>query len=385
MRYIFYITGTRADYGLMRKTLLEIKNTPGLSIKIITTGMHLMREFGYTINEIKKDNFADVVPIPATYKQDNRRSMSEFIGKFILLLTKYFERNKPDIVILLGDRAEMLGGAIAAAYCGEIAIAHIHGGEITSTIDESARHAITKLSHIHFCATKKSAERVLKMGEQKDNIYVVGAPGLDDILTQKYTPTNILWQKYKFNPHKPLAILIQHPVTSEIKYARQQILTSLKALDKFKIQILIIYPNADPGGRQMIQAIKQFIPKTHTNMRAYPSIPREDYLGFMHSASFMIGNSSSGIIEAPSFGLPVINVGTRQNCRERGDNVIDTDYSLKNITNAIKRALSDKKFLKKVSLKKNPYGDGKASSRIVQILKEIKITDKLLQKKLNYQ
>ena len=385
---IIYISGTRADYGLMRETLFRIQKTPGLSPGIIATGMHLMPEFGMTLEDIKRDGFKDIQVIPATYRKDNRRSMAEFIGKFISLFTVYLSTHKPDIILLLGDRAEMLAAAVAGVYAGDkTIIAHIHGGEITSTVDESARHAITKLAHIHLCATPKAAERVIKMGEDKKNVHIVGAPGLDAILSAKYTPPHILAQKYKFDRTRPLAILVQHPVTAEISEAPEQISATISALVKKNIRTIIIYPNADAGGRKMISVIKKFVAKTGSEgnlMSAYPSIPREDYLGLMRCASFIIGNSSSGIIEAPSLGLPAINIGTRQSGRERAENVIDTGYAEKDIIKAIDRVLNDKKFLKKISSKKNPYGDGKTADRIAGILEKIQITPQLLQKKLAY-
>jgi len=379
-RKILYISGARADYGPMRETLFKIKDHPKLNLEIVATGVHLMPEFGETIREIKKDGFK-IHKINAVYEEDNKESMVRFIGKFLQLLIKKIKRIKPDIILLLGDRAEILAGAIVGAYL-DIPVAHVHGGEVTSTIDEFNRHAITKLSHIHFPATRNSAKRLIKMGEESWRVFVVGAPGLDTILNKRLFLKKKIAEKYNLDLKRPILLVIQHPVSEEVDKAGFQMKETMEAIKELGYQTVVIYPNADAGGRRMIKVIEKY--RKYPFIKIYKSIPRQDYLSLMRCASVMVGNSSSGIIEAPSFHLPVVNIGKRQEGRERAGNVIDVDYKKNEIKKAIKKAIFDKKFRERVKKCKNPYGDGKAGIRIVNILSKIKIDKKLLQKKITY-
>ena len=379
-RKILYITGTRADYGLMKSVLREIENHPKLELEVIATGMHLMPEFGMTINEIKKDGFK-IHEIAATYEQDNKQSMANFVGKFIQLLTDKVKKIKPDIIMVLGDRGEMLAGAIVGTYL-TIPVAHMHGGDISSTVDEIVRHAITKLAHIHFPATEKSAERIIKMGEDPSNVFVVGAPGLDIILNENLIEPTKLSEKYNLDLSEPILLVIQHPVTTEVEDAPTQIRETLEAISELRYQTILIYPNADAGGRNMIKVIKEY--EKYPFIKIFKNIPYKEYLSLMNIVGVMVGNSSSGIIEAPSFGLPVVNIGTRQEGRQRAENVIDVDYDKEEIKAAIKKALYDEDFKEKVKNCKNPYGDGKAGVRIADILSKIKIDKRLLQKNITY-
>ena len=379
-RKILYITGTRADYGLMQSVLREIEKHPKIELEIVATGMHLMEKFGMTIEEVKKDGFK-VHMIDATYERDNKESMINFIGRFIQLLTKKIKEVEPDIILLLGDRGEMLAGAIVGAYL-TVPVAHLHGGEITSTVDELSRHAITKLTHIHFPATEKSAERIIKMGEDPSNVFVVGAPGLDSILNEKLIEPAELSEKYNLDLSEPILLTIQHSVTVEVEDAPDQIHETLEAITELKHQTILIYPNADAGGREMIEVIEEY--EKYPFIKTFKSIPHTEYLSLMKIASAMVGNSSGGIIEATSFGLPAINIGSRQGGRERAENVVDVDYDKEQIKAAIKKALDDENFKEKVSNCKSPYGDGKAGVRIADILSRIKIDKNLLQKRLTY-
>ena len=364
----------------MKSVLRGINKHLKLELEIVVTGMHLMEEFGMSINEIKKDGFK-INEINATYENDSKESMTNFIGKFIQLLTKKVKEIKPDIILLLGDRGEMLAGAIIGAYL-TIPVAHIHGGEITSTVDEFSRHAITKLAHIHFPATETSAERIIKMGEDPSSIFVVGAPGLDIILNEELIEPTDLAEKYDLDLSKPILMMVQHPVTTEVDDAPHQIREALEAILGLKYQSILIYPNADAGGRKMIEVIKEY--EKYPFIKTFKSIPHKKYLSLMKIASVMIGNSSSGIIEAPSFSLPVVNIGSRQEGRQRAENVLDVGYDKEEIKVAIKTAIYDVNFKEKVKNCKNPYGDGKAGVRITDILSRIKIDKKLLQKKLTY-
>ena len=379
-RKILYVSGTRADYGLIKEVLFAIKKNPRLDVKIVATGMHLMPEFGKTIEEIKKDGFKACL-VKAVYKKDDRSSAINFLGDFIPGLLKEAKKMKPDIIFIQGDRTEMLGGAIVGAYLG-IPVVHSHGGEVTSTVDEIARHAITKLSHVHLTTTKKSKERILKMGEDPWRVHLVGAPGLDTIFKKKLFPEKEIAKDYGLTLSKPIVLVLQHPVTAEIEEAAGQMKETMEAIKTLKEQTIVIYPSADAGARKMIKVIEKY--KKYPFVSVYRTVPYKDYLSLMKIASVLVGNSSSGIIEAPSFGLPTVNIGTRQEGRERAGNVIEVGYRKEEIEKAIEKAIYDKKFRQKVKKNKNPYGDGKASTRIVKILTELKIDKKLLQKKIAY-
>ena len=370
LRKVLYVTGTRADYGLMHETLNSLNEDANIQLDVVATGMHLMDEFGYSVDEIKKDNFSLHI-INQTFKKDDESSMSEFIGRLIVDLTGLMSELKPDIVLLLGDRGEMLAGAIVASYL-QIPIAHIHGGDVSSTVDDSTRHAITKLANIHFPATEKSASRIRQMGENPDNIFVVGAPGLDSIIKCK---DNIdeAFLKDKYNITKDFVIVLQHPVSLEVEKASNQIQETLDAILSTDYQVILIYPNADAGGRAMIEKINEY------DVDAYKNIPHDDFIGLLSLASVLIGNSSSGIIESSSFKLPVINIGTRQQGREKAENVIDVDYNCDEILSALK-FIESEDYQKQLKSCVNPYGDGKACEMICKILKEIELNDELLNK-----
>lgn len=381
VRKILYISGTRADYGLMRQTLRAINGATGLSLTVTAVGMHLMREFGRTVSEIRADGF-DVKEVPARYAGDERKDMSRFVGDCVGKLSDLLDTLKPGVILLLGDRGEMLAGAIAGLYCGILTV-HIHGGEVTSTVDEPARHAITKLAHAHFCATQKAAQRVLRMGEERKRVFVTGAPGLDEIVAGKWPTAEYLSTKYHFDAAKPPILIAQHPVSSQIAHAPAHMLMTLRATKKIGGRVLVIYPNADAGGRSMIKVIKKFA-ALNRNVTAYPSVPHEDFLGLMKCAGVMAGNSSSGIVEAPSFGLPVVNIGERQRGRERGANVLECRHDTAEIARALWKAIGDKKFRERAKRSKNPYGDGKTAGRIVSLLRNMPSDAMFLQKSSAY-
>lgn len=380
MRKILYISGTRADYGLMKCTLDKIQNHPELELEIIVTGMHLMEEFGITLNEIKNDGFKYHL-IDSIYEKDDEESMLNFIGTFIQKAPKLIRKIKPDIILLLGDRGEMLAGAVTAAYLS-IPVAHIHGGEISSTVDNLARHAITKLSNIHFPANLESAKRIIRMGEEPGKVFVVGAPGLDHVVNETLLEPEKIAEIYDLDLSRPIIIVLQHPVTLEVENAQSQIYETLEAVLDLRYQTIVIYPNADAGGRSMINVIKMY--ENISNIKIYKSLPRRDFLSLLKVASVLVGNSSSGIIEAPSFKLPVVNIGTRQNGRDRAENVIDATYEKEDIKTKILYCLSNKEFNNKIKTCKNPYGEGNAGVKIADILSKIPIDQDLLQKRSNY-
>jgi UDP-N-acetylglucosamine 2-epimerase (non-hydrolysing)/GDP/UDP-N,N'-diacetylbacillosamine 2-epimerase (hydrolysing) len=381
MRKVAVITGTRADYGILYPVLKAIDSSQNLKLQLIVCGMHLCPDFGMTIKEIEKDGFEISDKFETVFSSDTGSSMAKTVGLSIMYAAQSFERLKPDIVLVLGDRGEMLAAAIAACYMN-IPVAHIHGGEVSGTVDESIRHAITKLSHIHFPATEDSRNRIIKMGEKEENVFVVGAPGLDVIKSTKYMSREEFLNKFGLKDDK-IILMTQHPVTTEIDDVDFQIRETLNAIVSIGKQTVITYPNSDSGGRMIIRRIEEYRQK-YSFIKVYKNLSQYDYLNLLNNADVMVGNSSSGIIEAASFKLPVVNIGTRQNGRLRGINVMDAAYSRKEIINAINKSLYDDNYIKSLDKCINPYGDGNASGRIVKILNDIKIDRNLIQKKITY-
>lgn len=380
-RKIAVITGTRADYGLYYYVLKEIANSPKLDLQLIVCGMHLCPEFGLTVNDIIKDGFEIADRFDTIFSSDTGASMGKSIGLTIINMVQSLERLKPDVLLILGDRGEMLAGAIAAIHMN-IPVAHIHGGEVTGTVDESIRHAITKLSHIHFPATEDSKLRIKRLGEKEENIFVVGAPGLDYIKNASYLSREETLKRFGLKDDKVI-IMTQHPVTTERNMVEWQIRETLDAVVESGIQTVISYPNSDNGGRKIIEVIEEY-KKKYNFLNTYKNLTQVEYLSLLKIASLMLGNSSSGIIEAASFKLPVVNIGTRQNGRLRADNVIDVDYGKQNVLKGINTALFDKEYKEKLEKCKNPYGDGNSGKRITKVLEEINLDLNLIQKRITY-
>lgn len=377
---VAYVSGTRADFGLMTPVLNAVAKNKKLRLQIYATGMHLMPEFGRTIRHIKK-YFPDVRPIPAFFKADDRAGMAGFAGDFLGKLIHVFSEDKPDFVLILGDRIEMLSVALACLYLG-IPTGHLHGGEVTSTVDELARHAITKLSSIHFPATKESATRIKKMGEEDWRIHVVGAPALDVILNEKLPTRAELYKKLGLNKKEKFILVTQYSVSEESEDAAWQIAETIAAVKKTGLPAVVIYPNADVGGRKMIAVIEK--ERDNSLFRIFPSLEYKTFLALEREAAVWIGNSSGAMIESSSFKTPVVNIGPRQLGRQRGDNVIDVGYDRKQILRAINKSIYDKKYLLQLRGIKNPWGNGKTGPRVVKILESLKIDSKLLTKRLTY-
>ncbi|MBN1762915.1 MAG: UDP-N-acetylglucosamine 2-epimerase (hydrolyzing) [Methanomicrobia archaeon] len=383
MRKIAVITGTRAEYGILKPVIRAIDAHPELELSLIVMGMHLLQDFGFTLREIENDSFEIAAKIEGLYAKDSGEDMARSVGEGIVQLARTLVRLKPDVLLLLGDRGEMLAGAVAATFMN-IPIGHIHGGDVSGNVDEPVRHAITKLAHIHFPATKESAQRIIAMGEDPSYTFTVGAPGLETIFHEKFIEPPVLAEKYHLDLSQPLLLVLQHPVTTEVDEAPGQIRETLEAIADLQYQTILIYPNADAGGRRMIEVIKEYETEKYPFIGTFKSISHEEYLSLMKIASLLVGNSSSGIIEAPSFGVPVVNIGSRQQGRQRAENIIDVGYNRAQIAAAIRTALDDEAFKAKSRSGKNPYGDGRAGERIAKILAGIKIDKNLLKKRMSY-
>lgn len=377
---IAYVSGTRADFGLMMPILRAISQNKHLDLQVYATGMHLMPELGGTVNYLRKE-FPNSLKINATFETDDWVGVAKFTGKFLNEVVKIFAKNRPDFVLTLGDRPEMLCVAMACLYLG-IPTGQVHGGEKTSTIDEVARHAITKLSHVHFPATEKSAHRIEKMGEEKWRIHVVGAPALDTILNEKLLTRNELCKQLGLDWQKRYILVTQHSVSEEIEQVEAQIGETISAVKSFNLPVVIIYPNADPGGRKIIKIIEK--EKRNTFFHIFPNLEYRQFLALEKWAAVWVGNSSGAMIESSSFRTPVVNIGTRQMGRQRGTNVIDTGYNRKEIEDAIDKSLNDLTYLKQLKKIKNPWGDGKTGPRVAKILESIIINSRLLTKQITY-
>jgi GDP/UDP-N,N'-diacetylbacillosamine 2-epimerase (hydrolysing) len=363
-RTICFVTGTRAEFGLMRTTLAAILAHPKLQLRIIATGMHLSRAHGYTVDEIRRSEFG----VDATVSW--RGSTAQATGGAIARLADQFEQMQPDVVLIVGDRVEAFAVASAAHLC-RIPIAHVHGGDrALGQVDDSLRHAITKLSHIHFPATKQSAERVKKLGEDRWRIHCVGSPALDGIGAAADESCGV---------EKPFALLVLHPAASDnaLEYRRAKMVYAAVRAAKVP-RVVIIYPNNDPGHEGIVRAWREV--EDSTIVRA--SVPRPQYLAMLRHCTLLVGNSSSGIIEAASFATPVVDVGQRQLGRERSENVTNVPYGQEKIRRAIKKILNDSRRRKRAV--RNIYGDGAAGKRIARVLATVPINARLLTKLIAY-
>lgn len=380
IRKIMIISGTRSEYGLLKPIMNAIEKEKRLELAVVVTGSHLEEQYGKTVNEIRNDGFKILAEVKLALGNKNK-DMANVLAQCITSLTSIITENNPDIVVVLGDRVETLGAALTAYYLN-IPIAHIHGGDksLGGHLDDSVRHAITKLAHIHFAATEKSADRIKRLGEEKWRIYVVGAPGLDSILNEKFVSKKELYDRLHLDHKTKKLVIVQHPITTEAAQAAQQIRETLYGANGKGFQIVIIYPNADAGSIDIIKEIDTFA--KNRDVKVFKNISHNDYITLLRYAEVLVGNSSSGIIEAPLLRLPFVNVGTRQLGRERANNVIDVGYDRKDIAKAIKEA-SSSEFRKRL-VGKNPYGEGNAGKRIAQVLAEIETSKRLIQKQITY-
>ncbi len=378
-RKVVYITGTRADYGVMRSTLDAIRKHPKLELELIVTGMHLSKFFGLTVKEVKKDKFKIAAEVPIGVTSDKGASMARALGTAVIGITRALEKIKPDILYIMGDRIEMLAGAVSASLMN-IPIVHMSGGDVSGSVDDSVRHAITKFAHIHLPMTKLSAERIKKMGEESWRVHVIGTPGIN-LKKEKIVPAREVAKKLGFKLNKKIFIVIQHPVTTEDRESGKQMGETMNAVTSFGEQTVVIYPNADAGSISIIKTIEKY--RNLPFLRVFKTLPRNFYLGILNIADAIVGNSSSGVVEAPSFNVPAIDIGTRQKDREHGPNVIEAPYDSKKIRVAIKKALS-RGFRTRIKKSKNPYVNKNTEKKIANIVASVKITKKLLQKHMAY-
>ncbi|MEP3428009.1 MAG: UDP-N-acetylglucosamine 2-epimerase [Hyphomicrobiales bacterium] len=375
MRKILYFSGTRADFGLMRKSLLAIDADPALELSVIATGMHLDPSYGSTWKEISDSGLHLAAQCPVEISPPSGKTMARAIGQMIKDFTDQIEQLCPDVVLVLGDRGEMLAAAIAAIHLN-VPVAHIHGGERSGTVDESVRHAITKLSHIHFAATDGARDRLIALGERPDCVYVTGAPGLDGLLEASRRPRNEIIAELGFKLTRPVALILFHPVLQEIPTMAAKTHAVLDGVTGAGWQSIALMPNSDAGSDEI-----RIVFENHESrdLQTIVHLPRPRFLEIMAAADALVGNSSAGIIEAASFGTPVLNLGTRQNLRERNANVIDLPEDAKQITAALQKITLNSRFAPA-----NIFGDGQASARICSYLKSHPLNADLMNKVLIY-
>lgn len=380
-RKIAVITGSRADYGHLYWIIKGIKEEPALKLQLFVTGMQLSPEFGLTVREIQKDGFPIAEKIEWDLSSDTEEAIATSMGMGMINFAKAYSRLKPDIVVVLGDRFE-LHAAVSAAVPFRIPVAHIHGGEATEgAFDEQLRHAITKMSHIHFTSNEEYSKRIIQMGENPKNVFCFGSPGIDNIIKLKLLDREGLSRELDIPKDKKIGVVTYHPVTLEHNSSKQQISELLAVLKKEEgIFWVFTLTNADTNGRIVNKMIGKFVKEHPERSRLYPSLGQRRYLSLLKNASLMVGNSSSGLIEAPSFQLPVVNIGDRQRGRIRALNVIDVKKCKREyISDAIVKTLSAE-FRESLKGLKNPYGEGNSSEKIVNTLKAISINEDLIKK-----
>ncbi len=378
MRTIGVVTTSRADYGILVPVLERIQGDTDLRLHLIVAGAHLSPEFGLTVRAIEQDGFNIAERIEMLLSSDTPEGIAKSAGLGMVGFAQSYGRLRPDILLVLGDRFET-HAAVAAALPFKIPVAHIHGGESTEgAIDDALRHSITKMSHLHFVATETYARRVSQMGEEPWRVVVSGAPGLDNLRRVRLLSRTQLDNQYNLPPKAPFLLVTYHPVTLEYEQTESQVRELLAALAEVDATVVLTYPNADTGSRLIIQMLKEFTTQ-HPRSQLVVHLGTQAYLSMMKHAAAMVGNSSSGIIEAASFRLPVVNIGNRQRGRLRGKNVIDVGYSRAEILKGIKKAMSPR-FRAGLADLVNLYGDGHAARRIVGRLKRIELNDRLLLK-----
>jgi len=370
-RKVCVVTGTRAEYGLFYPVMKKIQASDRLELQVIATTMHLSEAFGSTYTQIEKDGFVIDEKIENLLAANTKTGIAKSTGLATMLLSDAFNRLKPDIILLLGDRYETLGAATTAMLMN-IPIAHIHGGEITEgAVDEQIRHAITKMSYLHFTSTETYRQRVIQMGECPECVFNTGAPGIDNIMEMELLEKEALEHELKWCFGERTALFTYHPITLDMKDVQTKIETILSILNKTDLHVLFTYANADNGGNIINHAIEAFAQKNPHRYKVVKSLGQLCYLSAMKYVDLLIGNTSSGIIEAASFQKPVVNIGSRQKGRLKSGNVIDCSVETLDTAIAKANSTSFQEYCKRVQ---NIYGNGNASSVIVDVLTEQKLS-----------
>ncbi|MSR86560.1 UDP-N-acetylglucosamine 2-epimerase (hydrolyzing) [Candidatus Peribacteria bacterium] len=375
MRKVLVVIERRADYSRFRPVLQLMKKDPFFQLFIIVTGINLLPGHGADIEKFKADGFNIDATIPMFTEQspDTGAEMARGISRVMSGVVDVLEKVRPDLVLTGFDIGANFAATVAAAHMN-IPVAHIQGGEVTGNIDESLRHAMSKFAHLHFPATEDAKRRLVAMGENPDHIFVVGCPSLDVLINAPMIPKEVLEKKFNVDFSKPTVILIQHPVTTENTESKQQITATLEALKQVGVQTIAILPNNDAGFSSIISTVKG------SGITWYPSLDVETFANLYRHVWAIVGNSSSGIHEAATFHVPTVNIGTRQQGRERPKTVNDVGYDTEEIVATLKKVLFDEKYRASLQSMENPYGEGNTAPKIFKILKEVSL-EGIIQKK----
>jgi UDP-N-acetylglucosamine 2-epimerase (hydrolysing) len=359
IKKILFLTGTRADFGKIKPLILRLQKDKDFNVTIFVTGMHMLEKYGETHVEVNKSGIKNI------YKYINQNyldRMDTILAKTIFGFSDYIKENKPDLIIVHGDRVEALAGAMVGAL-NNIQVGHLEGGEVSGTVDEVIRHAITKLVNFHFVSNKSSFRRVMLLGEPKEKIYIIGSADIDIMKSNNLPSIRKVRNHYKI-PYKKFGLLLFHPVTTEVNYISKQTSILLTTLINSNKNFVVIYPNNDHGTDKIFEEYKKL--NKNKNFRLIPSMRFEYFLTTLKNSDFIIGNSSAGIREAPYFGVPTINVGTRQHNRSHNKYILNVDYDSEQIISAIKK-------IKKIKIKKNNlFGDGNSVEKFYKIIKKNK-------------
>ncbi|MBI5456403.1 UDP-N-acetylglucosamine 2-epimerase (hydrolyzing) [Candidatus Kaiserbacteria bacterium] len=375
---ILVITGTRAEYGLLYETIQALQKSQRLSMRLLVTGMHTVRKYGYTLQGIRRDN----IPIACVVPIHEHDTMLQAFAKEVLGIDAYCVKTRPDMILVLGDRGEPLAGAVVAANLN-IPVAHIHGGDTSgiTTADELVRHSITKLSHLHFPVSPASAKRLRALGEESWRIHMLGAPGIEHIASARFPSRAAVARKHGLDPQKQWILVVHHPTPFEKVPMEKQIrplLSSLTSQQRHEEKI-IVYPNTDTGSAVFIREIDRV--RNEPRVHVYPNLERDEYLHLFRHSACIIGNSSSGIIESTPLHVPSITIGSRQDGRSRGKNVISASYDASSIERALRKALGAT-FASRTKNAKSPYGSGNVGSSIVKRLEKYVCDPRLFHKRV---
>ena len=380
-RTIGVVTVARSDYGIYLPLLLRIEAAPEFKLHLFVSGMHMAPEFGLTVHEIEADGFSSLDRIEMLLASDSPEGIAKSMGLGMIGLAQAYAQRKVDLLLLLGDRFEMMAAAVAATPFN-IPMGHLHGGELTEgAIDEVLRHAISKMSHLHFVSTEAYGQRLVQMGEEPWRVHVTGAAGLDNLQNIELMDRTALEADLNLLLQPAPLLVTFHPVTRDVDQAAAYIDELLAALAQVNRPIIMTYPNADTDGRSIIQAIETFA-QSRPQVKLVKNLGTRRYFSLMKVGAAMVGNSSSGIIEAASFALPVVNIGNRQGGRIQGPNVLNAAHDRDSILAAIQQATSES-FARGLQGMVNPYGDGFASARIVDVLKNQPLGQDLLTKRFH--
>lgn len=385
VRTIHFLTGIRSEYDIFAPVIDAVEATPGLEAGVIVTGAHLCEEHGLSVRQIEADGRRIVARIDSLLKSDGLGGRVKGAALQLAGLADSFARERPDFLMVMGDREETITGATAAVY-HHIPVVHLGGGDHAAdgNVDNLIRHAVTKLSHLHMAASRRSAQRVLDLGEAPWRVHFVGGSGIDRLVrTPQLSRRETLRRLGVDWGDEPYILLIFHPTITDFAEARGNMDMILAALERTGAPILIMFPNSDPGNRAVIEAIKDFTART-PRARAFAYLEREVFVNAMRHARAMAGNSSAGLLEAPTLRLPVVNIGPRQRGREHGANVIFVDYDAGEIDAALARCLHDEAFRAEATSGENPYGDGAAGEKIAAALATVEMGEKLMNKEITF-